>query len=291
MKEIPPVYKIRSGSQTLTIPSMGLGVYMIPLRDTAEIVEEALKIGYRQFDTARLYGNETQTAEGIANFLAKNKDVKREDVFYTTKIWSSEFGDKSAQRAIDESLEDAHSIGYIDLFLIHTPESTPENRLATYKKLQQAVDSGKVKAIGVSNYGVKHLKELYDWPELKYAPVVNQIEINPWLYHEDITKFCKEKGILIQTYSPLMLGSRRLKTSTELQALATKYQKSPAQIVLRWNLQLGYIPLPKTARVERLKENHDIFDFELNDEEMKQLCSHDENFLCCTGTDPTKYRL
>lgn len=290
MKQIiPNKYEFHCGESRLSIPNIGLGVYLVPLRDTAKVVEEALNVGYRLVDTARCYGNELQTAQGIANFLKNHPEVNRKDIFYTTKIWSSDFGEEPAKRAIDESIQDAEPIGYIDMYLVHTPESTPEARLATYKKLQEAVDHGKIKYIGVSNYGVKHLKELFDWKDLKYPPVVNQIEINPWFHHKEIVDYCREKNVLVQVYSPLMMGHDRLRNSEELNSLASKYKKTPAQIILRWNLQLGYIPVVKSVKKERLEENFNVFDFEIEDADMKQMCSHDEKFMCSFPYDPTEY--
>lgn len=277
--------KLSSGR---TIPSIGLGVYLIPLTETAGIVEKALEKGYRQFDTARIYGNEEQTADGIVNFLKKHPEVKREDVFYTTKVWTNEFGYDRTTNAVEESFEDAKELGYIDLFLLHSPETTKERRLSAYRALQDAMDKGIIKSIGVSNYGVHHLKELLAWDGLKYKPVVNQIEINPWLQHRDITDFCQKEGIVVQAYSPLFFGRERLQDPA-LAELAKKYGKSPAQILIRWNLQKGYVPLPKTARLERLEENISVFDFELDDKDVEELGDPNAKCMASPGSDPTEH--
>jgi diketogulonate reductase-like aldo/keto reductase len=271
-----------------SIPSIGLGVYLIPLSETAKIVELALQKGYRHFDTARIYGNEEQTGEGIVNFLKKHPEVKRSDIFYTTKVWTNEFGYDRTTTALKESFEDVEQLQYIDLVLLHSPETTKEKRLESYRALQDAVDQGFVKSIGVSNYGVHHLKELLSWPELKYKPVVNQIEINPWLQHRDIVSFCEKEGIVIQAYSPLLFGRGKL-FDQSLAKLAEKYHKSPAQILIRWNIQKGYIPLPKTARAERLEENISVYDFELDPKDVEGLGDPSAKCLASPGPDPTEH--
>ncbi|ANB15795.1 aldo-keto reductase superfamily protein [Sugiyamaella lignohabitans] len=269
------------------IPTIGLGVYLLPLDKTAEIVETALNIGYRHFDSARLYGNEEETAEGIANFLEKNPNVFRSDIFYTTKIWPSDFGYDKTMAAVKDSYDLVKkSIGYIDLILLHTPESTTQKRLESYRALQDAVEQGIVKNIGVSNYGVAHLKELLAYPELKYKPVVNQIEINPWLQHVDITQFCKNNDILIQAYSPLMFGGRL--RDPQIVKLADKYKKTPAQILIRWNLQKGFIPLPKSVHAHRILENFTVFDFEISDQDVEDLGDKTSHYYGSPGSDPTK---
>jgi diketogulonate reductase-like aldo/keto reductase len=285
MPSIPATFTLNSRNK---IPSIGLGVYLLPLDRTADIVETALNIGYRHFDSARIYGNEVETGQGITNFLAKNPNVKRSDVFYTTKIWPSDFGYERTKTAVQESYDDVKDdLQYIDLVLLHSPESTTKKRLESYQVLQEAVDKGMVKNIGVSNYGVGHLKELLEWSGLKYKPCVNQIEINPWLQHVDITSFCKQHNILIEAYSPLMFGGRL--NDPEIVKLSEKYHRTPAQIVIRWNLQKGFIPLPKSIHPNRIQENFSVFDFELDDKDVDQLGDKNAHYLASPGSDPTLY--
>jgi diketogulonate reductase-like aldo/keto reductase len=283
-----PVSKSITLNDGKPMPTVGLGVYLLPLDDCADIVNNALEIGYRHLDSARVYGNERETAEGIAKFLKNHPNVKREEIFYTTKIWPTDHGFEATKAALQESYEDVHKeIQYIDLVLLHNPRSGPKRRLEAYQVLQDAVEKGIVKSIGVSNYGVHHLEELFSQPWLKIKPAVNQIEINPWCQQSDIVDYCKKHSIAVQAYSPLMFGHRL--DDPELVALGKKYNKSSAQILIRWNLQKGFTPLPKTVRTSRLKENIDVFDFEISDEDVAQLGSGKGKYLP-GGDDPTVHK-
>lgn len=282
MSPVPKSIKLNNGN---SMPTLGLGVYLLPLAECAEIVNNALEVGYRHLDSARLYGNERETAEGIARFLKSNSSVKRQDIFYTTKIWPSDFGYEATTRALQQSFDEIkNDIGYIDLVLLHHPTAPPQKRLEAYQALQDAYRKGLVKNIGVSNYGVHHLEELYSQPWLTIEPAVNQIELNPWCQQADIVDFCRKHNIIVQAYSPLMFGHRL--DDPELVALAQKYSKTTAQILIRWNLQNGFVPLPKTVRTSRLKENFDVYDFELSQDEMKFLGSPTGKYLP-NGDDPT----
>lgn len=268
-----------------TIPNIGFGVYQIPPAQTGSLVNNALELGYRHIDSAIVYHNESETVDSIAKFLAANPSLSRKDIFYTTKV-VPRLGYDSARNRINQSIEKAKPIGYIDLFLLHSPGRDAKATLDAYRALQEAAQQGFIKSIGVSNFGVEHLKVLYSWPGLQIRPVINQIEINPWLQHLDIIDFCKQKDILIEAYSPLMRGQDH--DRHDLTNLATKYHKSPAQILLRWNLQNGYIVLPKTVSFERQKENLDIFDFQLTDQEVESLGEKD-SYSVMSGWDPTQW--
>lgn len=270
------------------IPSMGLGVYLLPLDECSDIVNNALEVGYRQLDSARLYGNERETAQGIAKFLKSHPDIKRSEIFYTTKIWPTDHGFEATAAALEESYNDVHDeIEYIDMVLLHNPRSGPKRRLEAYQVLQDAVEKGIVKCIGVSNYGIHHLEELLSQPWIKVKPVVNQIEVNPWCQQNEIINFCKKHSIVVQAYSPLMLGHRL--NDPELVALSDKYKKTPAQILIRWNLQRGLVPLPKTVRIGRLRENFDVYNFEISDQDMRQFGSTEGKYLP-GGDDPTIHK-
>lgn len=266
------------------IPQLGLGVYQIALDETARLVERALEVGYRHFDTARIYGNEEETGAGIVNFLKKQSAVKRQDVFYTTKIYCDEFGHDETVAAVEDSLQKVKELGYLDLILIHSPEASPESRLQAYGALQECKDRGLVREIGVSNYDVHHLKELFGWSGFKYTPVVNQIEVNPWLQQQEVVDFCHQHKIVVETYSPLMLG--KYFKHPELLKLGAKYHRHPAQILIKWNLQKGYVPLPKSGNVDRLVQNFDVWNFALSDDELQALGDPSSRVLASAGHDP-----
>jgi diketogulonate reductase-like aldo/keto reductase len=277
-------YKLNNGT---TIPISGFGVYKTDKGEAAKIVYEALKVGFRHFDTAKLYGNEKETAEGIAKFLEDHPEVKRSEVYYTTKIWNNDQGYEKSKLAIAKSLEDAKSIGYIDLFLIHSPISSKAERLGTWKALEEAIESGKVKTIGVSNYGIHHLKELLEFPELKIKPAVDQLELQPWLPHVDIQKFAKENDILLEAYAPLTRGKKF--DDPELQAIAKKHGKTPAEILLRWSYDQGFVVLSKTATISRIPSNFNVLDHVELDEEDHRILHKPESHERSTAWDPTTY--
>jgi methylglyoxal/glyoxal reductase len=263
--------KLNSGQE---IPMLGLGVYQTPAgRVTQEAVKFALKTGYRHIDTASLYGNEEDVGRGV-----RDGGVPREQVFVTTKLWNSDHGYDSALAACDKSLRRL-GLGYIDLYLIHWPVT--ELRGETWKALVELQRRGSCRAIGVSNYTVRHLQELLDSSEV--TPAVNQVEFNPFLYQEDLLRFCNDKGIQLEAYSPLTRG-HKLRHPTVVD-VAKRYSKSPAQVMIRWSLQHGLVVIPKSARPERIRENSEVFDFEISSADMSRLDSLSEDLH--TDWDPT----
>ncbi|ODQ78543.1 hypothetical protein BABINDRAFT_177289 [Babjeviella inositovora NRRL Y-12698] len=265
-----------------------------PAGEALSIVSEALKAGYRLIDSASSYGNEEEAGEGIADFLKANLSVHRSEVYYTTKIRNEDHGYEATKAAIQKSLLKVEKlIGYIDLILVHSPISDKEKRLGTWKALQEAVALGSVKSIGVSNYGVKHLEELLAWDGLVVKPVVNQVEAHPWLPRKDIAAFAAKHDILIEAYSPITQGKKL--TDPELVQVASEVSKKagktigPAQVLIRWSLEQGYIPLPKTATVSRIAENLDVFDWKLTEEARKVLEKDTHEVLTWQGRDPTAY--
>lgn len=259
--------KLNSGA---LIPSIGLGVYDIPQRDTARIVYEACKVGYRHFDTAVLYGNEHEVAQGILKYLKETPDAKREDFFYTTKLWNSQLGASNTTRAIETMLKDIGDLEYIDLLLIHSPLPGTVKRLESYGVMQEYVEKKKVRTIGVSNYGKHHIEELWNWEGLKIKPAVNQIEISPWVMRTELAQWCLKNGIQVEAYAPLTHGYKLADTpGSGLHEVCAKYKKSYAQILIKWSLTKGYVPLPKTKTPSRLIENLNVNDFELTDEDIK----------------------
>ncbi|KAI8142890.1 aldo/keto reductase [Fennellomyces sp. T-0311] len=260
------------------IPCVGFGVYNTkPGRETEESVLWALEAGYRHIDTATVYRNE----EGVGQALRKT-NVPREEIFVTTKLWDTSQGYDTALKAFDESITKL-GLDYVDLYLVHSPSPGTKLRLESWKALEHLKKSGKIKSIGVSNYGVHHLKELLEVCEIK--PVVNQVEITPYLARTELEKFCKEQDILFEAYSPLTMGEK-LK-EPRLVEIAKKYNKSTAQILIRWSIQHGYIPLPKSVHKERIFSNAEVFDFSISDQDMQTLDSFDEYFV--TEWDPTRY--
>jgi methylglyoxal/glyoxal reductase len=263
--------RLNSGQE---IPALGLGVYQTPAgRATQEAVKFALKVGYRHIDTASLYGNEEDVGRGV-----RDSGVPREQVFVTTKLWNSDHGYDSALSACAKSLRRL-GLDYIDLYLIHWPVT--ELRGETWKALVELQRQGSCRAIGVSNYTVRHLQELLDSSEV--TPAVNQVEFNPFLYQQELLRFCNDKGIQLEAYSPLTRG-HKLRHPTVLD-VAKRYSKSPAQIMIRWSLQHGLVVIPKSARPERIKENSEVFDFEISSADMSRLDSLSEDLR--TDWDPT----
>lgn len=280
------------------IPVVGLGVYLTQADIAPKAVYTALKAGYRHVDSARIYRNERDSVEGILRYLEDHPEVKREEIFYTTKIWDGEHGYEATKAAIEESLDrlsgepgpdgkakEGRSLRYIDLVLIHSPQSSPEKRLGTWRALQEAVAAGTIKSIGVSNYGEPHIRELLEWDGLKVKPAVNQIELHPWLQRRKLVKFLRDNDIVPEAYSPLTRAQKL--DDMKLSEVAKKYGKSPAQILVKWSLQAGFVTLPKSVHEQRIIENIDIDDFELTEEDFNSLGDKDLNGV--TGWDPTVY--
>ncbi len=259
------------------IPVFGFGTYQ--LRDEKTVIESvlaALEAGYRLIDTAQMYDNEDYVGEAI-----KKSGIPRKEIFITTKLDNNQHGFDKSKRSFDESLDRLKS-GYIDLFLIHWP--IEGLRLESWRALVDIYNQGGAKAIGVSNYTRRHLKELFENSETK--PVVNQVEFNPFNYHKELLSFCKEERIKLEGYTPLSRADK-FKNKT-LQEVSKKYSKSPAQIMLRWAVQHNTIPIPKSSHKERIKENADIFDFNIEEEDMNKLNSLNENYRL--AMDPHEIR-
>ncbi|OAQ33763.1 glyoxal reductase [Linnemannia elongata AG-77] len=267
--------KLSSGH---SIPRLGLGVYQAEEgRETENAVLWALQAGYRHIDTATIYGNETSVGNAI-----RKSGVPRNEIFVTTKLTEDDQGYETTLAACTLSLKKL-GLDYIDLYLIHSPLCGSELRLQSWKAMEKLQADGKVKSIGVSNYGVHHLKELLDDPDVTIRPAVNQIEVHPWLTRTDIVSFCKENNIAVESYSPLV-QAHKLQDPT-LNKIASTHSKTPAQVLIRWNLQRGNIVIPKSSKKERIIENADVFGFELSEEEVEELAALNENYV--TEWDPT----
>jgi diketogulonate reductase-like aldo/keto reductase len=247
------------------IPVVGFGTWQTPDGDVAESsVIAALEAGYRHIDTAAIYRNEESVGRGIAN-----SGIPREEIFVTTKLWNDAHGYEAAKVALDDSLERL-GLDYLDLYLIHWPnpkairETWQKDNAGAWKAMEEALEAGKVRAIGVSNFHPHHIDELLK--TAKVVPMVNQIYLSPSDMQRELVAYNEKHNILTEAYSPL--GTGKIFEVEELKELAAKYNKSVAQVVLRWSLQHGYLPLPKSVTPSRIKENGEIFDFELSEEDV-----------------------
>ena len=260
----------------VAIPQLGLGVYRSPNgAETFETVRYALHHGYRHVDTARIYHNEADVGAGL-----RASGVPREQVFITTKLWESDQGYDSAIAAYGQSLR-LMGLDYIDLFLIHWP--LPGKRRYSWMALETLLEEGRVRAIGVSNYLVRHLEELLG--HARYTPAVNQIELSPYNYEQrrPTLELCAAQGIAIEAYSPLTKG-RKL-GDPRLAEIGAGHGVTPAQVLIRWGLQKGAVVLVKSNRPERIRQNADVYDLALSAAEMARLDTFNENLA--TGWDPT----
>ncbi|MCA0984981.1 aldo/keto reductase [Halobacillus yeomjeoni] len=241
------------------MPQLGFGVWQVEEGEAVPAVTKAIETGYRSIDTAMIYGNEEQVGEAI-----RESEIKREELFITTKVWNSDQGFENTIQALETSL-DKLGLDYVDLYLIHWPTPEFDEYVETYKALEQLQKDGKVKAIGVCNFDVDHLQRLLDECEVK--PAVNQVECHPYLAQNELKDFCRQHGIYVEAWSPLMQGGEVLQNDT-IQSIAKKHGKTPAQVVIRWHLQNDTIVIPKSVTPSRIEENFNVFDFELTHEDM-----------------------
>jgi len=267
----------------LTIPTIHLGVYMTSGRTTTRAVLSALAGGYRAVDSAAWYENEKEVGDAMTSFL-NSKDntegLKREDLWFTTKLKDNAKYDQ-VRRKIKQSIHKS-GLGYIDLYLLHSPYGGKSLRLESWRAVEDAISDGEIKVGGVSNYGVEHLQELID-SHPKILPAVNQIEVHPFNTRTGITSFCAKNGIVVEAYAPLA-KALRMKHPVVVE-LSKKYKVTPAQVLVRWSLQKGYVPLPKSVSAERIKENAAVQCFEMAEGDMKKLDACDEYLV--TDWDPT----
>ena len=270
-------------SNEVSIPQIHLGVYLMSEGEASSAVKHALSCGYRAIDSAQMYRNERDCGQAILSWLgdkeANSAGLQRSDIFFTSKLASnSSYG--AARKSIKQSVK-ACGLGYIDLFLLHSPYGGRTARLASWKAVEDAIDDGEIKIGGVSNFGVKHLEELIA-SKPRILPAVNQIEVHPFNTRENITSFCQEHDILVEAYAPLA-RALRMKHPT-IASLAKKYGSTPAQLMVRWSLQNGFIPLPKSVSKDRIEANGNIGFFEINSEDMSVLSGLDEYLV--TDWDP-----
>ncbi|MFB4195771.1 aldo/keto reductase [Streptomyces carpaticus] len=271
MSSVPHV-TLNNGEE---IPQLGFGVWQVPDDQATDAVSHALEAGYRHIDTAAIYRNEVGTGKALAA-----SGLPREELFVTTKLWNSDHGRDDALRAIDVSLEKL-GLEYVDLYLIHWPTPMYDQYVEAWQALEQIYADGKAKAIGVSNFRPAHLRRVLD--ETNIVPAINQIELHPNFVQAESRGVHAELGIATEAYSPLGSGKGLLE-DPKLAEIGAKYGKTPAQVVLRWHLQLGNVVIPKSVTPARIKENFDVFDFELAPEDLAAVTALDTGTR--VGADP-----
>jgi 2,5-diketo-D-gluconate reductase A len=262
-----------------SIPQLGFGVFQIEPKDTVEAVSTALQAGYRHIDTAEMYGNEKEVGEAIAK-----SGLNRADVFVTSKLDNGFHRPDDARRAFDASLE-ALGFDYLDLFLIHWPLPTRYDGdfVSTWRALEEFYRDGRARSIGVSNFQPHHLRRLHG--ETEVPPAVDQIEVHPYLTQDQVRGFCAEHGIAVEAWSPIGQGLEL--DDPVIGSIAERVGKTPAQVVLRWHIERGDIIFPKSVTPSRIKENFDIFGFELSGGDVAEISALNKNQR--TGPDPDKF--
>lgn len=272
MSAIPEI-KLKDGQK---IPQFGLGVWQTPADETEKVVSTAFELGYRHIDTAAIYGNE----EGVGRAIA-NAGISRDELFITTKLWNDEQGFDSTLRAFDESLSKL-GLDYVNLYLIHWPQPSKDKYLDTWKAFERLKEEGRIRSIGVSNFRIEDLDRLAQ--EADQQPVINQIELHPLLQQQALRDYHHQHGIVTEAWSPLAQGGELLGNKT-LADIGEAHGKTAAQVILRWHIQLGNVVFPKSVTPSRIKENADIFDFELSSAEMSAIQTLDAGTR--RGPDPS----
>ncbi len=259
------------------IPQLGFGVFQVPPDDTQRVVEEALAVGYRHIDTAGAYRNERGVGAAIAA-----SGIPREEIFVTTKLWNSQQGYDSTLEAIEKSLGRL-GLDYVDLYLIHWPVPTEDRFVETWRAFEQIYGDGGSRTIGVSNFRIEDLERLER--EAEMLPTVNQIELHPHLQQGELRAWHIEHRVATEAWSPLAQGE--LLVNETIAAVAARHDRTPAQVILRWHLQLGNVVIPKSVTPERIKENFEVFDFELSDDDMTEIAALDVGQRI--GPDPATF--
>ncbi|WP_315794294.1 aldo/keto reductase [Paenibacillus sp. BIC5C1] len=273
MKHVQDTTTLYNG---VKMPWLGFGVFKV--KDGEEVVDAvktAIQAGYRSIDTAKAYNNETGVAQGI-----RESGIAREDLFITTKVWNGDQGYESTLAAFEASMERLE-LEYFDLYLIHWPVKGKYKD--TWRALEKLHKEGRIRAIGVSNFQIHHLEDLMTDATIK--PAVNQVELHPLLIQTELREYCSKHQIQIEAWSPL--GQGHLLEHPLLLEIAAKYSKSPAQVILRWDLQNGIVTIPKSVTPQRIRDNADLFDFELTTEEIERINQLNENKRF--GSDPDNF--
>ncbi len=259
------------------MPQLGFGVFLVPEDETAQAIGSALRTGYRSIDTAAAYGNEVGVRDAV-----ETSELDRADIFITTKLGNKDHGRHNVPRAYEESLDKLGG-GYIDLYLIHWPVPQRDDYVETWEALCELQREEKVRSIGVSNFQVEHLERIID--ATGTVPAVNQIELHPRLQQLELRRFHEEHGIKTEAWSPL--GKAQFLDEETIERIASAHGRTPAQVVLRWHIQLGNIVIPKSVTPSRIEENFNVFDFELSDDDMHAIFELDREER--TGPDPDTF--
>ena len=262
-------------SNGVEIPQLGFGVFQIPPEETKEVVKKAIEVGYRHFDTAQAYFNEAELGQAI-----KESEIAREELFLTTKVWVSSYGYEETKKAFQESLDKLQT-DYIDLYLLH---QCMGDVYSTWKAVEDLYKEGKIKAIGVCNFTPGRFTDLCLHAEIK--PMVNQIEVNPFFQQEGTVEFHNEFDAVVEAWGPLAEGKDDIFNNPLLSEIGAKYDKSVAQVILRWLIQREIVVFPKSTKESRMIENSDIFDFELSNEDMEKIKELETGVPIVTVDDP-----
>jgi 2,5-diketo-D-gluconate reductase A len=252
----------------VSMPQLGFGVWRISGDETEQVVGRALDVGYRSIDTAAMYGNE----DGVGRAV-RASGLPRGDVFVTSKLWNDTHGYDAALQAFDDS-QRRLGLDYIDLYLIHWPVPSRDRYVETFRALARLADEGRVRAVGVSNFEPEHLRRVID--EVGVTPAVNQVELHPYLQQAQLRAFHDEHGIVTEGWRPLAHGGELLADPT-VAGIADKHRRTPAQVVLRWHLQLGNVVIPKSATPSRIRENFEVLDFGIDDDDMAAMAGLDRD--------------
>lgn len=262
MKSLTDTYTLKNGVE---IPCIGLGTWQVPDGEIAyRAVRDALSLGYRHIDTAAIYGNEASVGRAV-----RESGIPREEIFVTSKLWNTVRGYEETKKAFEETLGRL-GLEYLDLYLIHWPNPVgfrsrwQEANAETWRAMEELYKAGRIRAIGISNFHEHHIDALLKTAEI--APMVNQIRLCPGDTKDALVAYCRKHGMLLEAYSPF--GTGKALQVPELQEMAAKYGKTVAQLLVRWSLQMGFLPLPKSTKAERIRENADVFDFEVDEDDV-----------------------
>jgi 2,5-diketo-D-gluconate reductase A len=277
MNDVPTVHL----NDTNDIPQLGFGVFQIDPRETVEAVRLALEVGYRHIDTAEMYGNEREVGEAI-----RASGLDRADVFVTSKLNNGAHRPDDARAAFDRTLS-ALGLDHVDLFLVHWPLPTlyDGDYVSTWRTLEEFKEDGRARSIGVSNFQVEHLQRLA--AETDVVPAVNQIELHPYFQNREVSAYGEAHGIATEAWSPIAQGA--VLDDPAITAIAERLERTPAQVVLRWHIQHGYIVFPKSVTPERIRENFALFDFELDPGDMERIDSLDRGEAGRNGPHPDRF--
>jgi len=264
-----------------TIPQVQLGVYLTEGQECVQAVRTALDVGYRGIDSSEWYCNEHQIGSALTSWFASNSSYTRSDLYFVSKVQRNISYDSTTE-SIRQTLQ-LSQMGYIDLYMLHTPKGGREKRFECWKALEDAVEAGKVKSLGVSNFKVEELRQLLEEEGIRIRPAVNQLELHPFHTQREIVEFCQENGIVVAAYSPLVRAKKF--EHPVIVELSNKYGCLGAQLLVKWSLQKGFVVLPKSVKSDRIRSNVDVGWFEIDEEDMERLDGLDEALKTAVDSD------